>query len=118
MSDHTPHQGRVVELMASIERFHDRFHLPPPNVEELLYVLHSRIGLMLEEFGEHQKALNRSNLGHAIDEAVDMVYVTLGTLYMMDQAADGAVRAVVEKNDAKTLETHYFDPISGKVRRR
>ena len=94
---------------------HARFGLQAePDMSQ--YVMRNRLALLLEELGEHTAALNRDMEERAVKKLVDMLYVTLGTLELVDENLVGsALSAVADKNNAKTEETHRYHPDSGKL---
>ena len=111
----TRFESQSLALAKSIEGFHRRFGITPPHEDDLMPCLRDRVGLLVEELGEHVAALNRGDRDKAIVELVDVVYVALGSLYMLNLDGEDAVDAVVNKNDAKTFDTHQFHPESGKL---
>ncbi len=105
----------VVDLAASVEAFHERFGIVGPAADaELL----SRIPIQDEEVRELHDALLHETPDRAASEAADVLFVAIGTLLRLDpDLAVAALREVIEKNNAKTQETHHINS-AGKVVRR
>ena len=71
--------GAISELAASVFDFHDKFQVPElddihdsNNKEFVLETLRRRLSFLIEEVGEHSRALNRIELSNAIEEIVDV----------------------------------------------
>lgn len=102
----------VGELTASVEAFHERFGLVGPCTDQELL---TRIPIQEEEVRELHQAILHETKDHVANEAVDVLYVAIGTVLRLDQAlAADAIREVIRKNDAKTWETHHLNA-AGKV---
>ncbi len=118
----------VQGLALSVESLHMRFGSPTlaksfyqsnTRLEKhLIDLFQNRLGLLIEELGEHSKALNHGNAQEALTEMVDVVYEALGILYTAGEMALEPMKAVIEKNNAKTPDTHRPDPQTGKLIRR
>ena len=79
--------GAISELAESVFNFHDKFEVPEldrihdsNNKELVLETLRRRLSFLMEEVGEHSRALNRIELPNAVEEIVDVAYVALGTI--------------------------------------
>lgn len=123
---------QITNLALSIASFHERFELfrhvllLPPFIHGndayrngytergMIEHLKSRVSLLVEETGEHAKALNHDSLYESFAELVDIAYIVLGSIYSAGEFADLVVEEVVEKNNEKTLESHHVNE-SGKV---
>ena len=105
----------VTELTAAVQNFHQRFGLVGPSTtEELL----SRIPIQQEELLELHQALLHETPEHVASEAVDVLYVAIGTLLRIDQVlVNTAIAEVIEKNNSKTTQSHQINA-AGKVVRR
>ena len=97
--------GRLAE---SVRDFHERFGLVGPSSEaELL----SRIPIQDEEVRELHEAVLSESPERVAEEATDVLFVAIGTMLRLDpELAAQALRQVIEKNDAKTKETHPHQP--------
>ena len=104
--------GRLAE---SVRDFHERFGLVGPSSEaELL----SRIPIQDEEVRELHEAVLSESPERVAEEATDVLFVAIGTMLRLDpELAAQALRQVIEKNDAKTKETHHINR-AGKVVRK
>ena len=122
-------ERNVVAIVKSVIEFHERFDLPPMDVhlpvrtrERIPYLLsrfQSHQGLLMEEVGEVSKALNHGEIDDAIKELVDVLYVAIGSLYDIgDRRIKQPLSEVIDKNAAKTLETHVLNPLTGKIVRK
>ena len=105
------------ELLSSIHNLHARFVYPGRAVTKVL--LMERVDLLDEENKELADAVDTTKPHlerlRIAEEAVDVLYVALGTLTLLPSAdVDAAVAQVVAKNAAKTPETHYYH--DGKIR--
>ena len=108
-------QELIAELTASVQSFHQRFGLVGPSTQEELL---SRIPIQEEEVCELHHAIMHETPEHIASEATDVLYVAIGTLLRLDPALVAAALAeVIEKNNAKTAETHHINA-AGKVVRR
>ena len=111
-------RGGIASLVRSVINFHDRFGLEtlPDNYDQVINYLNSRLYLLDEEVEEHRKDCV---VLPKVEELVDVLYVVLATLETLPRPlALMALRYIEEKNDAKTPETHYFHPLTGKITRR
>ncbi|MBI4311485.1 MAG: hypothetical protein HY681_06855 [Chloroflexi bacterium] len=108
-------EALISGLAASVQRFHERFGIVGPVTQaELL----SRIPIQEEEVRELQQAVLGEPPDNQAAEAVDVLYVAIGTVLRLDaELATRAIRQVIAKNDAKTLETHHVNA-AGKVTKR
>ena len=113
----------MARIAESVYDFHSRFGLPMLGAglspEQGLETLRTRLPYLVEEIGEHSKALNNDDLDDALPELADVAFVAAGSVLTMGvPAALAACRDVALKNDAKTHDTHYLEASSGKVLRR
>ena len=84
-----------------------------------LTCLQGHLGLLIEEIGEVSKAINHGDVESAVQELLDVLYITVGALYMMGDARVGkALPGIIEKNDSKTPETHVMHSFTGKLVRK
>ncbi|MFL2627409.1 MAG: hypothetical protein ACJ0OY_03835 [Dehalococcoidia bacterium] len=105
-------KAKVGELFQSVYNFHDRFDLLDNyNREKLL----DRIAIQREEVDELKVALESESMNNVANEAVDVLYVALGTIISIDkELAISALNEVIVKNNNKTDDTHYLNT-QGKV---
>ncbi|MBI4201491.1 MAG: hypothetical protein HY532_00050 [Chloroflexi bacterium] len=116
MNDKSQQLGELIkELAASVQRFHERFGIVgPTSKEELL----SRIPIQEEEVRELHQAILHEPAENQAAEAVDILYVAIGTVLRLEPGlASRAIREVITKNDGKTWQTHHINAV-GKVARR
>ena len=123
-------EQNVASIVRSVIAFHERFNLlpvddvyfqiPDNNWEAyLLSQFQSRQGLLMEEVGEVSKALNHGDIDHAVKELIDVLYITIGSLYTIgDQRSESPLNEIIDKNRAKTPETHEMHPVTGKIIRK
>ena len=105
-------KAKVGELFQSVYNFHDRFDLLDNYDRERLL---DRIPIQSEEVDELKVALESESMHNVANEAVDVLYVALGTIISIDnELAVSALNEVIEKNNNKTDKTHYLNP-EGKV---
>ncbi|MFC1935763.1 hypothetical protein ACFLX9_03265, partial [Chloroflexota bacterium] len=105
-------QQLVALLTASVQAFHQRFGLVGPSTREELL---SRIPIQEEEVLELHHAILHETSDHIASEAVDVLYVAIGTILRLDpELVARALAEVIQKNKAKTVETHYINS-AGKV---
>ncbi|MCL0044321.1 hypothetical protein M1N24_02175 [Dehalococcoidia bacterium] len=105
-------QNLMAKLTASVESFHERFGLIGPSTREELL---GRIAIQEEETLELHHAILEETNERIADEASDVLYVAIGTLLRLNPSlAAKALIDVIEKNHAKTWETHHINP-AGKV---
>ena len=78
----------------------------------------SRIPIQDEEVRELHHAILNEPPDHVAAEAVDVLYVAIGTLLRLEPGlAEAALLEVIQKNAAKTWDTHHINA-AGKVVRR
>jgi|GEM_PF-1799787 hypothetical protein len=102
----------ITALAGSVDSFHKRFEIVGSVTRaELL----TRIPIQSEEVEELNKAILGESDSHVAQEAVDVLYVAIGTVLRLDPVViEEAIRQVIAKNDAKTTLTHYRNQ-AGKV---
>lgn len=108
----------VAAVAESVYSFHDRFGIGGIDTSDrdgALDALRQRLALLDEEVGEHARELNRGNVEAAVDEAVDIAYIALGTVLRLGRDGHAACIAVSRKNDAKSAATHGKRGETGKV---
>ena len=112
----------MARIAESVYDFHSRFGLPMVGAglspEQGLDALRARLPYLVEEVGEHAKALNNDDLEDALLELADVAFVAAGSVLNMGRLAAASCREVARKNDAKTDATHYLEVSSGKIVRR
>lgn len=108
-------QHLIGELAASVQAFHQRFGLVGSSTREELL---SRIPIQEEEVRELQNAILEEAPDRVASEAVDVLFVAIGTLLRLEPGlAEAAIREVIQKNDAKTWETYHINALGKVVRR-
>lgn len=112
----------VSRLAESVYDFHQRFDIPNINANTpdncAVPRLCARLAFLMEEVGEHAHELNVGALDDAAAEMADVAFVAIGTLLELDALGISASRHVANKNDKKTLQTHFIEKASGKLVRR
>ena len=94
-------QRLIAGLAGSVQLFHERFGLVGPTSQEEVRELHQAV---LYETPER-----------VANEAVDVLYVAIGTVLRLNQdLASAALEEVIAKNNAKSWETHHVNE-AGKV---
>lgn len=95
------------DLFADVTEFHKKFELPslpsPGMLDVQTYVF--RKEFMREELSEFSEAYRAGDLHGAFDALVDLVYVALGTAYMMGLPFNEGWAAVHTANMAKVRAT-------------
>lgn len=81
----TPEADEITDLQEDVRSFHVKFGHPAPSrpvrrLNELDEMLEFRIGLIEEECEELIEAIRERNLSKIAAEAVDVMYVVIGTL--------------------------------------
>jgi len=105
----------IAELTASVQEFHNRFGLVGAATQQELL---SRIPIQDEEVIELHHAILNESPDRIANEAVDVLYVAIGTLLRLDpELAASALTEVIQKNNAKTHDTHHINQ-AGKVVRK
>ena len=108
----------VQAIADSVYSFHDRFGIDLIDTADqngTLEALRQRLSLLAEEAGEHARELNRGNVELAIDEAVDIAYIALGTVLRLGGEGRDSCLSVARKNDSKSPSTHAKRLSTGKV---
>ena len=73
----------VVTVAQSVYSFHERFDIPSVEISDpdgTFEALRERLLLLAEETGENASALNRGDVAGAVEEAVDIAYIAVGTV--------------------------------------
>ena len=106
---------RISDLARCVQAFHERFGIAgAASRDDLL----ARILIQDEEVRELHDAIAGESDERVASEAVDVLFVAIGTVLRLDPAlAAEAIHEVIEKNDAKTWDTHHINA-AGKIARR
>ncbi len=108
-------RAQVADLAACVHAFHERFGITGAATQDDLL---ARVPIQDEEVRELDYAILRESPDRIANEAVDVLFVAIGTVLRLDpNIAAAAIQEVIEKNDAKTRETHYLND-AGKIVRR
>ena len=108
----------IKRIAESVDAFHDRFSInkiDTDNTEVTLELLRQRLALLAEETGEHARALNRADIPDATKEAVDILYIAVGTIHRLGTTGASACHEVATKNDSKVPSSHSAHSVTGKV---
>jgi len=106
-----------IDMLMDIAAFHQKFEIPRLPQPGLLAVedMGFRISFLFEEMQELVTAYEGDDLVEQFDALIDLVYVALGTAYMMGLPfADGWSR-VHEANMKKVRAESEFDPRSKRM---
>ncbi len=108
-------EARISDLARCVQAFHERFGITgAASREDML----ARILIQDEEVRELHEAIAGESDERVASEAVDVLFVAIGTVLRLDPAlAAEAISEVIEKNDAKTWDTHHIND-AGKIARR
>ena len=113
-------ESAVSVLAGSVYDLHERFGNKGYNFDkeiDLKVEVGFRQKMFASEFAEVVVALAEHDNENLKEELVDLLYVALGSVLMMNDEALGAIDKVIIKNDAKTLDTHYVNDDNKIVRR-
>ena len=93
--------------------FHQKFQVSPSPMPSLLPVELEmfRYNFMIEELTEYRKAYKDGNLHDAFDALIDLVYVALGTAYLMNLPFDQGWSTV---HDANMKKERTYDATKSK----
>ena len=111
----------ISNLAESVYSFHERFQIPSVEIidsDTTFELFRERLLFLSEETGEHASALNRGDLEGAVQEAVDIAYIAIGTVLRLGFTGRSACFDVTKKNDAKTVERYGKLEGTGKVVRK
>ena len=98
-------------MIESVEQFHERFNVKKnPSMDRFC----GNFPHVVEEIGEVANEINQGRLDGALEELADVVYAALDILCHSGQLGVEAIYHVVNKNNAKTLDTHFKNQ-SGKI---
>ncbi|MEZ4670292.1 MAG: MazG nucleotide pyrophosphohydrolase domain-containing protein [Anaerolineae bacterium] len=100
------------DLMRSTLEFYARFDWQP-EVEGAVKVFQEEVGELIEA------ATDGTNHDHIAEEAADVLVTVIGVCAAAGVTPDQLIRQlyrVVDKNNAKTHDTHIY--VDGKIRRR
>lgn len=107
-------------LWDSTDDLHRRFDLFPPNPEATLRVFDEET----QEFGEAAGAAIQEEYvetWHVCSEAADAIVTILATLSGLGITREDFAKwaqVVANKNNAKTWDTHFVNPETGKIQRK
>lgn len=99
------------EMWDNIQSFHEKFVLKPTEVPALLEkdLFEFRVKFMQEELAEYVDACAQKDLTKAFDALLDLVYVAMGTAYLMNVPWDEGWREVQKANMMKMRALHASD---------
>lgn len=112
-------KDRLYSLWRSTLDLHERFGVEfNPGVATQLVI--EEASEFLEAMTDVQLNDTEENKQHAAEEAVDVIVVMLAALASVDAIGyiNVAVDGVIAKNAAKTHNTHFVSPVTGKITRR
>ena len=114
-------QDHLKGLWQSSANLSVRFRGRLPNRAESIPLIREEVNELLDELDKLETSSEFASKQNTVDEAVDCFVVIIGSLLAsgitIDDFAEGIER-VIQKNDSKTLESHYFDQMTGKIRRK
>lgn len=105
----------VRRMSADIVEFHLKFGLTKPERPQMLteHLKEFRAKFLQEELDELRKAFAEDSLPDALDALVDLVYVAIGTAYLMNLPFDSAWDAVHAANMKKVRAERAGDSKRG-----
>ena len=107
--------SRIADLSDCVQAFHERFGITDAASRDDLL---ARILIQDEEVRELHEAIVGESDERIASEAVDVLFVAIGTVLRLDpDLAAEAIREVIAKNDSKTWDTHHIND-AGKIARR
>jgi predicted HAD superfamily Cof-like phosphohydrolase len=95
------------DLVDDIANFHEKFNIPQrtegqkPEAD----LMNFRLKFLAEELREAQAAAATTDLPELLDALVDLVYVAIGTAYVLNMDFNGAWKKVQAANMAKILSS-------------
>lgn len=103
------------QMWRDMQHFHEKFLLPQCEVPSILEKeLHEfRFKFMHEELEEFEDACERKDLVKAFDALIDLVYVAMGTAYLMNLPWDEGWLHVQTANMAKVRAKHKGESSRG-----
>lgn len=107
---------RLGSLARSAQNFTHTFSLSTYVEGFALRFLRDRFDNIIEEVREFKLEVDSKDLTLAVEELVDIIYISTQTLCQLDDdLVNDVIAKIVDKNNNKTLSTHHkcFD---GKVR--
>ena len=105
---------KFTDLANSVNSLHERFNMDGVATRNELL---ERIPIQAEEVNELEQAILTENPIDIANEAVDVLYVAIGTILRLEKKlATHAIQQVIEKNDMKTSKTHHNND-KGKITR-
>lgn len=111
--------GQVVnvDMLMDIAAFHTKFEIPRPATPSLLPAedMGFRLSFLFEEMQELVDAYEGDNLEEQFDALIDLVYVALGTAWMLGVPFGEGWARVHNANMKKVRCTDEFDPRSKRM---
>lgn len=107
-------------IAESVYDFHERWNLLDSS-KPLHDAIKEREGLLLEEVRELAQEYNKNSNEKSVKllsrEAADVLYVSVGSILALGKNGTDAMHQVSEKNNDKTLKTHYYNKEEKKVKK-
>lgn len=100
-------------MFDDIRQFHEKFDLPPCNDDCPIDLLQFRSAFMQEELDEFINAMHRDNKADMFDALLDIVYVAMGTAYLLGFPWDEGWKAVQAANMRKVRARSAADSKRG-----
>lgn len=103
------------EMWNDIENFHKKFNLPKHETPTLLEgeLLKFRTAFMKEELEEFEEAVANKDITKTCDALIDLVYVAMGTAYLMNVPWDKCWQHVQDANMQKIRALKESDSTRG-----
>ncbi len=100
-----------IDMLMDIAEFHTKFEIPRPQHPELLPVedMGFRVSFLFEEMQELVDAFEEDNLEEQFDALIDLVYVALGTAWMLGVPFGEGWARVHQANMKKERATSEYD---------
>jgi predicted HAD superfamily Cof-like phosphohydrolase len=105
----------MTTMLDDIKAFHEKFDLTPAPEPQFLDrdTMLFRLNFLHEELSELATAIHEQDLTEVLDALVDIVYVALGTAYLMDLPFADAWDEVHASNMAKVRAVHESESKRG-----
>ena len=106
-----------IDMLMDIAAFHTKFEIPRPSGPELLPVedMGFRISFLFEEMQELVDGFEADDLEEQFDALIDLVYVALGTAWMLGVPFGEGWSRVHRANMKKVRCDDEFDPRSKRM---
>ncbi len=105
----------VRRLAIIVSKFHKYWQQDAIDNHLSFEMVRMRIPLFTEEVKELEEAISNKDYTNMCDEAADILFVALGTIYRLGIGGHQGIHNVALKNSNKTKATHTLDTHSLKI---